>query len=186
MQSSTLIALTAADLKANYCFILDEALEAVSPIAPTQPEPAEATLQPAVPLTPSSSANAFIESHSSTAIPDYQTFGPDPSTFDDPTVYQLQKVEPDMTEEEKKKVLGVVYYPQDDLHDLTPGTPPDRDFSNAKPSNQVTANQFATYLEPYVRPLTEDDLAFLKERVRPVISTTLFLKPDLRRSRVIV
>jgi len=160
---------TVADLDANDSFVLDQALGALPPIAPTQPDAAEATVPPTVPLTPSRSESAPVEPHPVTAIPDYQTFGPDPSTFDDPTVYDLPKVDPDMTEEEKKRVLGVVYYPQDDLHDLTPGTPPDRDFSNAKPANQVTANQFATYLEPYVRPLTEDDLAFLKERVRPVI-----------------
>jgi len=50
------------------------------------------------------------------------------------------------------------------LHELTCGTPPDKDLVNAKPTNQVTANQFATYLEPYTKPLTEEDLAFLMER----------------------
>jgi hypothetical protein len=45
------------------------------------------------------------------------------------------------------------------------GIAPDKDFSNAKPSNQVSANTFATYIDAYVRPLTEEDIAFLKEKV---------------------
>ncbi len=70
-----------------------------------------------------------------------------------------------MTEEEKKQILCVAEYPHDDLHDLTCGTPPDRDFSNAKPTNQISFSAFSNYLEPYLRPLTEEDIAFLKERV---------------------
>lgn len=99
------------------------------------------------------------------AIPQAQTFGEDPTTFDDPTVYHIREMHLDLTEDEKKEILGVTSYPQDDLHDLTPGTPPDRDFSNAKPANQVTSTQFAHYLEPYVRPLAQEDIAFLEERV---------------------
>lgn len=38
------------------------------------------------------------------------------------------------------------------------------DFSNAKPANQINFSTFLTYIEPYVRPLTEEDVAFLKER----------------------
>ncbi len=93
-----------------------------------------------------------------------QTFGDDPSTFPDPTVYEIREVKPGMTEEEIKEIYAVADYPHDDLHDLIPGTPPDKDFSNAKPSNQVQATTFATYLEPYFRPFTEEDLAFLRER----------------------
>lgn len=69
-----------------------------------------------------------------------------------------------MTEEEICSIYSVAQYPHDDLHDLIPGTPPDKDFSNAKPTNQVAANTFATYLEPYFRPFTEEDVAFLRER----------------------
>lgn len=69
-----------------------------------------------------------------------------------------------MSEENKKEILGVAEYPHDDLHDKTPGTPPDRDFSNAKPSNQVSFVHFTNYLEPYVRPLAPEDIAFLEER----------------------
>lgn len=70
-----------------------------------------------------------------------------------------------MTEKEKKEIFCVASYPESDLHDLTPGTPPDKDFSNAKPPAQTSASVFANYVEPYIRPLTEEDMAFLKERV---------------------
>ena len=70
-----------------------------------------------------------------------------------------------MSEEEKKEIFGVTVYPQDDLSSLIAGTPPDKDFSSAKPTNQVNANTFASYLEPYLRPLNEEDMSFLKERV---------------------
>jgi transcriptional adapter 3 len=69
-----------------------------------------------------------------------------------------------MTEDDIKEIYSVAVYPPDDLHELTPGTPPDKDFSNAKPANQVAANTFATFIEPYFRPFTEEDLAFLRER----------------------
>lgn len=69
-----------------------------------------------------------------------------------------------MADEEKKEILCVARYPADDLHDLTPGTPPDMDFSNAKPPNQINFSTFQTFVEPYIRPLTEEDVAFLKER----------------------
>jgi transcriptional adapter 3 len=69
-----------------------------------------------------------------------------------------------MSEEEIKEIYCVAEYPSNDLHELTPGTPPDKDFSNAKPASQVNATVFANYVEPYIRPLTEEDVAFLKER----------------------
>jgi transcriptional adapter 3 len=96
----------------------------------------------------------------------YQVFGPDPLTSDDPTLYHIRDVTDDMTDEEKKEIYCVTSFPKDDLSHLMAGTPPDKDFSNAKPTNQVTANAFATYLEPYVRPLTEEDINFLREKVR--------------------
>ncbi|CZR54848.1 related to NGG1-general transcriptional adaptor or co-activator [Phialocephala subalpina] len=93
-----------------------------------------------------------------------QTFGDDPSTFPDPTVYEIRPVTKDMTVDQKKEIYSVAYFPQNSLDDLIPGTPPDKDFSNAKPTNQVQANTFMTYLEPYFRSFTEEDLAFLRER----------------------
>ncbi|KKY25927.1 putative transcriptional regulator ngg1 [Diplodia seriata] len=92
------------------------------------------------------------------------TFGPDPTKFDDPTIYHIRDITDDTPEELKKEILGVARYPQSELKDLTPGTPPDKDFSNPKPQTQVNASVFANYVEPYVKPLTEEDLSFLKER----------------------
>jgi transcriptional adapter 3 len=91
------------------------------------------------------------------AVPQFQTFGPDPAKFDDPTVYH-------MSVEERKEIYCVADFPLSDLRDRTAGSPPNKDFSNAKPATQVNASVFANYVEPYIRPLTEEDVAFLKER----------------------
>lgn len=98
------------------------------------------------------------------AIPNFQTFGDDPSTFPDPTIYEIREVTPGMDDEMKKEIYSVSRFPYTNLEDLIPGSPPDKDFSTAKPTNQVQANTFATFLEPYFRPFSEEDLAFLRER----------------------
>lgn len=98
------------------------------------------------------------------ARPQANTFGDDPSTFPDPTVYEIRQVQPGMTEEEIKEIYSVASYPKSDLADLIAGDPPDKDFSNAKPSNQINFSTFSSYIEPYFRPFTEEDLAFLRER----------------------
>ncbi|KAI4715748.1 hypothetical protein E4T48_08073 [Aureobasidium sp. EXF-10727] len=98
------------------------------------------------------------------AIARYETFGNDPTQFDDPTIYHIRDWTPDMTDDEKKAIFCVARFPHDDLHDLTPGTPPDMDFSSAKPASQINFSTFQAYVEPYIRPLTEEDVAFLKER----------------------
>ncbi|OAP58716.1 hypothetical protein AYL99_07806 [Fonsecaea erecta] len=92
-----------------------------------------------------------------------QGFFPDPLA-PDPVVYHIREVTPGMSDEEKKEIYSVTAYPTKDLSDQVAGTPPDKDFSNAKPTNQVAANTFLTYVEPYVRPLTEEDIAWLRER----------------------
>ena len=102
------------------------------------------------------------------AQPQYQTFGTNPLTFDDPTIYEIRPVTDDMTDEEKKEIYCVASFPKDDLQDLIAGTPPNKDFSNAvKPNNQVQAHTFASYLDGYLRPLKEEDIGFLNERVSP-------------------
>lgn len=98
------------------------------------------------------------------AIPHLQTFGDDPSTFPDPTVYEIRPILPGMTDDEKREIFSVAVFPRDNLESLIPGSPPDKDFSNAKPNSQVQATTFSTYLEPYFRSFTEEDLAFLRER----------------------
>ena len=94
-----------------------------------------------------------------------QRFGSNPLTSDDTTVYHVRKVTNDMPDEEKKEIYCVKQFPHSNLRHLIAGTPPDKDFSNAKPTNQVNFNTFNTLADSYLRPLTEEDLAFLKEKV---------------------
>ncbi|KAJ5964191.1 Histone acetyltransferases subunit 3 [Penicillium vulpinum] len=101
-------------------------------------------------------------------------FGENPLKFDDPTIYDIREVLPGMTDDEKKEIYSVAHFPKTDLAHMAAGVAPDKDFSNAKPSNQVSANTFQTYIEPYVRPLTEEDIAWLKERGD---RTTPFIMP---------
>lgn len=96
--------------------------------------------------------------------PQANTFGDDPSTFPDPTVYEILAVKPGMTEDEIKAIYSVATYPKSDLSDQIAGDPPDKDFSNAKPTNQINFSTFSTYIGPFFRPFTEEDLAFLRER----------------------
>ena len=118
---------------------------------------------------PSADSSSSSDTHQpppAASQPRYQTFGTNPLTFDDPTVYEIRPVTDDMTDEEKKEIYCVASYPKDDLHDLIAGTPPNKDFSNAvKPSSQVQAHTFASYLDGYLRPLKEEDIGFLNERV---------------------
>jgi len=97
-------------------------------------------------------------------VAQYQSFGDDPSKYNDPTIYHIREVTESMNDDEKRSIYSVANFPHDDLHDLTPGTPPDLDLSNAKPTNQVAAATFQAFVDQYVRPLTEEDVAFLKER----------------------
>ncbi|ATY63337.1 histone acetyltransferase subunit 3 [Cordyceps militaris] len=97
-------------------------------------------------------------------MPAAQTFGEDPSTFPDPTVYEIRDVYPGMPEKLRKEIYSVAVYPPSDLADLIAGDPPDKDFSNAKPSSQINFTTFNTYIEPFFRPFSEEDLAFLRER----------------------
>lgn len=77
-----------------------------------------------------------------------------------------------MPDEEKKEIYSVTSYPTVDLSDQIAGVLPDKDFSNAKPQNQIAATTFQTFVEAYTRPLAEEDMAFLRERgdrVTPVL-----------------
>lgn len=88
-----------------------------------------------------------------------------------------------MSEEDKREIYCVARFPHSDLSDRVPGPPPDRDFSNSKPANQVSFNTFLSYIDPYVRPLTEEDVNFLKEKVPYSI---LFMQWVVLTSRVTV
>ncbi|KAL8393546.1 hypothetical protein RB595_003331 [Gaeumannomyces hyphopodioides] len=97
-------------------------------------------------------------------VPANQTFGEDPSTFPDPTVYEILPVTDGMSHEEICEIYSVATYPKSDLADLIAGDPPDKDFSSGKASNQISFSTFSTYTEPYFRPFNEEDLTFLRER----------------------
>ncbi|KAJ5803485.1 uncharacterized protein N7503_005935 [Penicillium pulvis] len=98
------------------------------------------------------------------AVPNVQVFGSNPLKFDDPTIYHIRDILPGMSDDEKKEIYSVAHFPKSDLSHMLGGVPPDKDFSNAKPTNQVSANTFQAYIEPYVRPLMEEDIAWLRER----------------------
>lgn len=83
----------------------------------------------------------------------------------DPTVYEIEEVTPETSVEDRKRIYRVASFPMIDLKPMQPGIPPDEDFSKAKPANQVTLNAFNTMIEPYFRAFTEEDEAFLRERV---------------------
>ncbi|KAF5093142.1 hypothetical protein D0Z03_002535 [Geotrichum reessii] len=68
-------------------------------------------------------------------------------------------------EEFLKKKYAVASYPTNNLKDELPGEIPDIDFTKAKPPNQVQFSTFTSYIEPYFRPFTEEDLVFLQQRV---------------------
>lgn len=144
---------------------LSEASPLASPlIAPPPLEPGSARPSP----SPSTSSDAVHQPPPAASIAQYQTFGPNPLTFDDPTVYEIRSVTDDMSDEAKKEIYCVASFPHDDLHDLiaVPRGGMDKDFSNAvKPNNQVAAHTFAAYLDNYLRPLKEEDIGFLNERV---------------------
>ena len=140
---------------------LSEASRIQSPTVPTISKPAKAPS-----LDSDDSSVDEKQPPPAPTQPQFQTFGSNPLTFDDPTVYEIRDVTEDMTDEEKKEIYCVSSFPKDDLHDLIAGTPPNKDFSNAvKPSNQVQAHTFAGYLDGFLRPLKEEDIGFLHERV---------------------
>lgn len=95
---------------------------------------------------------------------------------DDSTVYEIPESTEGWNYEAKAKAFSVTRFPTVDLTDLGPGDPPDEDFSKSKPSNQVAMNTFNTYIDPYFRPFSEEDLGFLRERgdrATPYIMPTL-------------
>jgi len=115
--------------------------------------------------TASSPSDSDTHTEPPSTVPLYErAFGKDPTQFNDSTIYDIRELRDDMTYEEKRDILNVTHWPTDDLRHLTAGDPPDADFSNAKPANQVSFSTFQTYVEPYIRPFTEEDVAFLKER----------------------
>lgn len=150
----------------------DSASSSLSPVAKETPGPMDVDEKPKTKEKAEAEAEAEEEEESSEdegapprrEAPQFQTFGEDPSTFPDPTVYEIREVTPEMTPDQRREIYSVAVYPESDLADLIAGDPPDQDFSSGKASNQIAASTFATYTEPYFRPFNEEDLAFLRER----------------------
>jgi len=113
--------------------------------------------------SPSDSDTSQLDPPSSAPLYE-RLFGKDPLQCEDPIIYDIRDLNDEMTNEEKQAILNVAQWPESDLRDLIAGDPPDMDFSNAKPANQVNFSTFQTYIEPYIRPFTEEDVSFLKER----------------------
>lgn len=113
--------------------------------------------------------------HQPPPAPPYVVFTP---LDDDPAVYEIPAVDETTSYEDKARAFSVTRFPEDDLSSLIPGDPPDEDLSKAKPTNQVAINTFSTYIEPYFRPFSEEDVAFLRERGDRL---TPFLIPKLGR-----
>lgn len=137
----------------------------LSPPEPNSPQnnaAKESSQAPGSPMSDDSSDSHQPEP--APAVPQIQVFGPNPVKFDDPTIYHIRDVTPDMTDEDKKEIYSVTRFPSSDLSHMMAGIAPDRDFSNSKPTNQVSANTFLAYVDAYVRPLMEEDIAFLKEK----------------------
>lgn len=136
-----------------------------APPPPSPPiEPGTAAIDPMDTAESPSDADVQQQEPASTAPLYERAFGKDPTQFDDPTIYDIRPISQNMTEDEIRDILNVATWPKSDLRDLTAGDPPDQDFSNAKPANQVNFSTFQSYVEPYIRPYTEEDVAFLKER----------------------
>ncbi|KAI1209248.1 histone acetyltransferases subunit 3-domain-containing protein [Annulohypoxylon truncatum] len=143
----------------------DSASSSLSPVAPATPGAMEVDEKAKL----DNKAEEDSESEDEGApprreAPQIQTFGEDPSTYPDPTVYEILPTKPGMTVDELKKLYSVAVFPKTDLADMIAGDPPDKDFSSAKPSNQISFSTFSTYIEPYFRQFSEEDLAFLRER----------------------
>ena len=136
--------------------------------APAPPSPVIAPKTDAPDLmdtadSPSDSDESHVDAPSTAPLYE-RAFGKDPTQFADPTIYDIRELHDDMTEDEKRAILNVGQWPETDLREMTAGDPPDEDFSKQKPQNQVSFSAFQTYAEPFIRPFTEEDVAFLKER----------------------
>lgn len=145
----------------------DSASSSLSPVAPATPGAMDVDEKNKVKTNDDDDSDSSSDDGAPPPprLPQANTFGEDPSTFPDPTVYEITKVDWEhMTDEEIKEATSVALYPKSDLADLIAGVPPDKDFSIAKPANQISFTTFSTYVEPYFRPFTEEDLAFLRER----------------------
>ncbi|KAL9532699.1 Chromatin-remodeling complexes subunit [Sphaerulina musiva] len=135
------------------------------PSPPVQPGTVAADLMETGTAADDSDSNASRRDVPPTAPLYERIYGKDPTAAEDTLRYHIPEVTDGMSNEEKQDIFRVREWPASDLRELTAGDPPDKDFyNNAKPANQVNFSTFQTYVEPYIRPFTEEDVAFLKER----------------------
>lgn len=135
------------------------------PSPPVQPGTVAADLMETGTAADDSDSNASRRDVPPTAPLYERIYGKDPTAAEDTLRYHIPDVTDGMSNEEKQDIFRVREWPASDLRELTAGDPPDKDFyNNAKPANQVNFSTFQTYVEPYIRPFTEEDVAFLKER----------------------
>lgn len=118
-----------------------------------------------------SSKNAHASSQNANVGSSNQKFVPNPkSEFVDAQALPIGALglfEENSDDEEEaalKKRLGVVSFPTKDLSEFLPGPLPEGDFTRGKPPNQVQLSTFSSFLEPYFRPWSEEDLGFLQQR----------------------
>lgn len=142
----------------------DSASSSLSPVAPATPSAMEVDEKTKAEENEEEESSEDEGAPPKKAQPAAHTFGDDPSTFPDPTVYEIRPTNPGVSEDELKEIYSVAVFPRSDLADLIAGDPPDKDFSSAKPNNQISFTTFSTHIEPYFRPFAEEDLAFLRER----------------------
>lgn len=95
---------------------------------------------------------------------------PSPSTLPEPSLKLPDRAVPTVEltttsdPEEMKRRLGVAYFPTQDLSHLLPGTPSNEDYSKQKIPSQIAVSTFQASIEPFFRPLTEEDLGWLRDR----------------------
>lgn len=80
-----------------------------------------------------------------------------------------------------KEKYKVASYPTKDLSEFLPGVLPDSDFSNPKPTNQIQYSTFLTSVDGFFKPLTEDDIKFLKKTdiLPPILEMDKSYDPEI-------
>ncbi|KAA8910790.1 histone acetyltransferases subunit 3-domain-containing protein [Sphaerosporella brunnea] len=149
---------------------------AVGAHAPTSQGPQEKKKKSSPDVRRASPSDDSDDEHQPPQPMPYVVFEP---LEDDPAIYEIPTTSNQTSYEDKARAFAVTRFPGDDLSNLIPGDPPpDEDFSKAKPSNQVAISTFNAFIEPYFRPFSEEDVAFLRERGDRV---TPYLIPKLGR-----
>lgn len=106
----------------------------------------------------------------STLLPVPKYFAHNPLTCPDPTEYEIRKVPPDATVEEKKNCYNVAEFPGSDLSEYLPAPLPNKDLSRSRPQTQAPLNILMNHIDPYVRKMDDTNLQFLTDKVSCILS----------------